>query len=200
MGFSAPYLKDGKYNRNQHSVALTDLDKHSYPSSDQEYHQEFLKTKQIWPSSRNWASSANDAWNPTMTPPQSTGSTPPLPQKPTHLFAFVNTRGSCFNMLKMNQFRPRQRKLRFPNSNCPHQWQHQRNDFHSRSGNAQGYMAAHPFQEQRHRCILRQSLWRKRTNTQQWQLLLMPEETIKMDTTNKPTVRPTTNITRANFS
>ena len=69
---------------------------------------------------------------------------PATPKNLPSSFAFINARGTCFNMLKMNRFPPRQRKLRFSNSNCPHQWQYQRNDFHSRSGNAQGYMAAHP--------------------------------------------------------
>ena len=69
---------------------------------------------------------------------------PATPKNLPSCFAFINARGTCFNMLKMNRFPPRQRKLRFSNSNCPHQWQYQRNDFHSRSGNAQGYMAAHP--------------------------------------------------------
>ena len=128
----------------------------------------------------------------------------PLPrylQKPTQLFALVNKRRTCFYMLENESIPTKTEEIAFPKFQLPPLMATPTQWLPLPLWKCTGlYGRPPPFQEQRHRCILRQSLWRKPTNTQQWQLLLMPEEMIKMDSTNKPTVRPTTNITQTNIS
>lgn len=147
MGFSSPPPKRRNFNTNNNSVAAVDLHNHPYPSPDQLYHQEISKTRWKRPTSWYSAFSTNDVRRVTMTQSKLTCSSLPLPPKtyPVVSPSLVQEESAlkCWKWIVSDQDRGNCVFL-IPTANCPHQWQHQRNDFHSRSGNAQGYMAAHP--------------------------------------------------------